>query len=137
MIVVFSPGGAADILARVVGAQMRHGRGQQVIVHNRPGARGIIASEITTKATLDGYTLMYVAIGHPINSPIYRKLPPEILKAAAAEAVRAVSTKEQRERIALMGGEVVASSPAEFDAFLRAEIERYRPVTKAAGITAD
>jgi len=289
MIVPFPPGGTTDILARVVAAQMTQSLGQQVIVDNRAGANGIIAAEITAKSSPDGYTLMYVAIGHAINSLIYKKLPydtlkdfqaislgavfaqlvlvhpgvpatslkelialarskprgmtfasggvgssqhlagalfthmaklemthvpykggapaltdlmarnvdmmivqpsspeqvksgrvralavsspkrspmwpdiptlseaglpgyqsqawyglvgprnlpPEILKAVAAEAVRAVSTKDQRDRIALMGGEVSASSPAEFDAFLRAEIERYRPVTKAAGISAD
>ena len=75
MLVPFAPGGTTDIMARVVSAQMGTTWGQTVIVDNRPGANGIIASEITAKASPDGYTLLYVAIGHAINALIYRKLP--------------------------------------------------------------
>jgi tripartite-type tricarboxylate transporter receptor subunit TctC len=75
MLVPFAPGGTTDILGRVVANHMGQSWGQTVIVDNRPGANGIIASEMTAKANPDGYTLMYVAIGHAINSLIYRKLP--------------------------------------------------------------
>ena len=75
MLVPFAPGGTTDIMARVVASQMSNAWGQTAIVDNRPGANGIIASEMTAKASPDGYTLLYVAIGHAINSLIYRKLP--------------------------------------------------------------
>ncbi|MBC7779673.1 MAG: tripartite tricarboxylate transporter substrate binding protein [Proteobacteria bacterium] len=75
MLVPFAPGGTTDILARVVANQMGQAWSQTVIVDNRPGANGIIASETTAKSNADGYTLLYVAIGHAINSLIYRKLP--------------------------------------------------------------
>ena len=75
MLVPFAPGGTTDIMARVVASQMSNAWGQTAIVDNRPGANGIIASEMTAKASADGYTLLYVAIGHAINSLIYRKLP--------------------------------------------------------------
>jgi len=90
MIVPFPPGGTTDILARVIAQQMTQAWGQQVIVDNRPGANGIIAAEITAKANADGHTLMYVAIGHAINSLIYRKLPYDTLKDFQAISLGAV-----------------------------------------------
>jgi tripartite-type tricarboxylate transporter receptor subunit TctC len=75
MLVPFAPGGTTDILARVVAGQMGQTWSQTVIVDNRPGANGIIASETTARSNPDGYTLLYVAIGHAINALIYSKLP--------------------------------------------------------------
>ncbi len=289
MLVPFAPGGTTDIMARVVAAQMSNAWGQTAIVDNRPGANGIIASEMTAKASPDGYTVLYVAIGHAINSLIYRKLPydterdftpislgatfaqlvlvhpgvpatsvkellalararpgtmsyasggigssqhlagalfawqgrlqvnhvpykggapgltdlmarnvdmmiiqptspeqvtggrvralavtspgrnaawpdlptlaeaglpgyesqawygmvgprglsGEVLGRLSGQAVAALTTKEMRQRIAAQGGEVVASSPAEFASFIRREIERYGKVVKESGIVAE
>jgi tripartite-type tricarboxylate transporter receptor subunit TctC len=75
MLIPFAPGGTTDILGRVVATHMGQAWNQTVIVDNRPGANGIIASEMAAKAVPDGYTLLYVAIGHAINSLIYKKLP--------------------------------------------------------------
>jgi tripartite-type tricarboxylate transporter receptor subunit TctC len=57
-VVPFAPGGAADLLARIVGRQLTEGWGQQVIVDNRTGAGGIIGMQIAAKAPPDGYTLL-------------------------------------------------------------------------------
>jgi len=75
MLIPFAPGGTTDILGRVVATHLGSQLNQTVIVDNRPGANGIIASEMTARANPDGYTLLYVAIGHAINSLIYAKLP--------------------------------------------------------------
>jgi tripartite-type tricarboxylate transporter receptor subunit TctC len=75
MLIPFQPGGSTDILARVVATHLGQAWGQQVLPDNRPGANGIIAAEILTKSTADGHTLLFVAMGHAINSLIYRKLP--------------------------------------------------------------
>lgn len=80
VLVPFQPGGATDILARLVAQQMSQAWNQTAVVDNRPGANGIIATEMTAKAVPDGHTLLYVAIGHAINALIYPKLPYDTLK---------------------------------------------------------
>jgi tripartite-type tricarboxylate transporter receptor subunit TctC len=75
MLIPFQPGGSTDILARVVATHLGQAWGQQVVADNRPGANGIIAGELLTKSPPDGHTLLFVAMGHAINSLIYRKLP--------------------------------------------------------------
>jgi tripartite-type tricarboxylate transporter receptor subunit TctC len=57
-------GGATDILARILAERMRDGLRQQVVVDNRPGAGGIIGSDIVAKALPDGYTLLMVFPSH-------------------------------------------------------------------------
>lgn len=75
IIVPFTPGGATDILARMIGQKLTQAWGQQVVIDNRSGANGVIAAELTAKANPDGHTLMFVAIGHAINPLLQKKLP--------------------------------------------------------------
>lgn len=75
ILVPFVPGGATDILARRVGQNLTTAWGQQVIIDNRPGANGILAADMTAKATPDGHTLLFVAIGHAINPLLQKNLP--------------------------------------------------------------
>ena len=79
MLIPFAPGGATDILARYVGTHISQALSVQVVPDNRPGANGIIAAEMLVKSPADGHTLLFVAIGHAINSLIYRKLPYDTL----------------------------------------------------------
>src|SRR6187431_260330 len=58
MMVPFSPGGASDTAARVVGQKLSERLGQQVVVDNRPGAGGTIGTELAVKAPADGYNLL-------------------------------------------------------------------------------
>jgi len=76
IVVPFPPGSAADIVARAVGMKLTERWGQQVIVDPRPGASGIVASEIVARSAPDGYTLiMGTAATHTINISLYPKLP--------------------------------------------------------------
>jgi tripartite-type tricarboxylate transporter receptor subunit TctC len=76
IIVGYTAGGGNDIIARVVGAKMADGLGQQVLIENRAGAQGIIAAEYVAKSPPDGYTLMMAPTGPmAINPAIYSKLP--------------------------------------------------------------
>ncbi len=76
IIVGYSPGGANDILARLVGQKMSETFGHQVIVENRPSAGAIIGTEAVAKAAPDGYTLTMGASGPIVFNPsLYAKLP--------------------------------------------------------------
>src|SRR5882757_6050172 len=66
LLVPFAPGGAVDIVARTLGDELAGRWGRSVVVENRPGAGGMVASETVAKAAHDGYTLMIVATGHAL-----------------------------------------------------------------------
>ena len=78
--VPYAAGGAVDILARTLGDVVSRQWGQSVVVENRPGAGGVIASQALVTSPPDGYTLIVVASGHPTNPFLYRKLPYDTFK---------------------------------------------------------
>ena len=80
LIVGFPPGGAADILARAAGQQLSERLGQQIVIDNRGGAGGLIATETTARANADGYTLLFSSIPHVINPHLYKKVAYDALK---------------------------------------------------------
>jgi tripartite-type tricarboxylate transporter receptor subunit TctC len=75
IVVGYSPGGGTDVLSRLLGKKLTESWGQTVVVDNRVGAAGILASEIVAKSAPDGYTLMTIPSTHAINPSLYRKLP--------------------------------------------------------------
>jgi tripartite-type tricarboxylate transporter receptor subunit TctC len=76
LIVPYPPGGAADFAARAVAEKLTEAWGQQVVVDNRGGAGGIIATEIVAESAPDGYTLLHgTPAGLVINSLLRKKLP--------------------------------------------------------------
>ncbi|WP_232076941.1 Bug family tripartite tricarboxylate transporter substrate binding protein [Variovorax sp. PBL-E5] len=76
LIVPFTAGGAADIMARGLAKGLQADLGQQVIVDNRGGAGGISAADAVAKAPADGYTLLFGTMGtQAINPALYRQLP--------------------------------------------------------------
>lgn len=87
ILVGFGVGGGTDVLAREIGAKMTENWGQTVVVDNRPGAGGTIASEVVARSLPDGYTLGMVAIGHAFAPSFYTKLPYDTLKDFAGVTV--------------------------------------------------
>jgi tripartite-type tricarboxylate transporter receptor subunit TctC len=73
-VIPFSPGGAADVPARMIGQELAKALGQQVITDNRPGAGGGIGAEAVAKAPPDGHTLLMISNTHTISVSLYRKL---------------------------------------------------------------
>ncbi|OGP62659.1 MAG: hypothetical protein A2169_06825 [Deltaproteobacteria bacterium RBG_13_47_9] len=80
VIVPAPPGGTADISMRIIAHRLTENLGQQIIVDNRPGAGGIIASQLAVKATPDGYTVLMNYTSHAINPSLYKKLPYDSIK---------------------------------------------------------
>ena len=81
MLVGFAPGGGTDATARAIAPKLTELLRQQVVVDNRPGATGNIATDITAKANPDGYTILMGTIAAlAINPALYEKLPFDPLK---------------------------------------------------------
>lgn len=100
LIVGFPPGGAADFLGRVAAQQLTERLGQQVVVDNRGGAGGLIATELAVRGNPDGYTLLFTSIPHVINPHLYRK--------TAYDAIRDFAPVVQLAAVPLM----MASGPS-------------------------
>ena len=76
LVVTVPPGGAADIVARVIGAKLSDALGQPVVINNRGGAGGTTAAAQVAKSDPDGYTLLLNTIAtHGIGPHIYANLP--------------------------------------------------------------
>lgn len=75
MVVPFSPGGATDILARLVSQKLNERFGQPVVVENRAGGGGNIGADFVAKSPADGYTLLTAGIPQAIGMSLFKKLP--------------------------------------------------------------
>jgi tripartite-type tricarboxylate transporter receptor subunit TctC len=84
LVVPFPPGGAVDVIGRVVAPPLSERLGQALVVDNRGGANAIIGTDIAAKAAPDGYTLLIVPAGHAITPNVSRKLPYDTVKDLAA-----------------------------------------------------
>ncbi|HKQ29204.1 MAG TPA: tripartite tricarboxylate transporter substrate binding protein [Burkholderiales bacterium] len=84
MIVPFPPGGATDIIGRLVAGKMQEVWGQPVIVENRPGAGTVVGTDLVAKSAPDGHTLGVVVTAHVINPSLRQNMPFDTLKDLAA-----------------------------------------------------
>jgi tripartite-type tricarboxylate transporter receptor subunit TctC len=86
VIVGITPGGAPDIVARLMGQWLSERLGQPFIIENRPGGGGNIATEAVVRAPADGYTLLLVRATNAINTTLYDKLSFNFLRDIAPVA---------------------------------------------------
>ena len=114
-VVGFAPGGANDILARLIGQRLSERLGQQFVIENKPGAGGNIGAESVINAEPDGYTVLLVNPSNFINTSLYANLkfnfPRDVAPVASFIRVPNVMT---------VGKGVEAKTTAEFIAYARA-----------------
>ncbi len=80
LIVGYTPGGAGDIVSRIIGQWLSERLGQPVIIDNKPGAGSNISVQAAFNAPQDGYTLLFVATVQAINASLYETLPFNFLR---------------------------------------------------------
>src|SRR2546430_5833012 len=86
IIVGFAPGGATDIMARLIGQSLSERVGQQFVIENRPGAASNVGTEAVVNAAPDGYTLLVVTLVNTINTTLYEKLSFNLIRDVAPVA---------------------------------------------------
>ena len=80
LLIPYPPGGAGDIVGRLVSTPLGQGLGQQIVIDNRGGGAQLIATELAAKAPPDGYTLFLASATHSINPGLQKKLPYDTIK---------------------------------------------------------
>jgi tripartite-type tricarboxylate transporter receptor subunit TctC len=75
LIIPYPPGGAGDIIGRMLSAKLGDAFGRQVVADNRPGGGQVIATQLAAKAAPDGYTLFLASTTHAINPGLLKELP--------------------------------------------------------------
>jgi len=88
-VVGFAPGGPSDIISRVIGAKMSDELGQQVVVENRTGAGGTVATDYVARSEPDGYTMLNTTTANPSNESLSKTLQARFGKDLAAVATLA------------------------------------------------
>lgn len=89
MVVPYTPGGSADLFSRVMAQKLGEAWGRAVVVENRPGASGMIGTEIVTKAAPDGYMLLGHTSSYPATASVRAKLPFDPARAIVPVAMTA------------------------------------------------
>ena len=80
LLVPFTPGGGADLVARMIAPRLSERLGQSVVVDNRPAASGVLAAEMAARATPDGHTLLVATSNHVANPAFIPNLPYDTIK---------------------------------------------------------
>jgi tripartite-type tricarboxylate transporter receptor subunit TctC len=129
MVVPFAPGGAADVVARLLANGMAEDLGQPVVVENRGGSGGVIGSEAVLAAPADGYTIVFHTLSSAVlNAALYRNLRFDLRRAFAP-----VSLVGTVPNIVLVNPRVPAATLAELIALLRANPGRFTYASSGPG----
>jgi tripartite-type tricarboxylate transporter receptor subunit TctC len=128
IVVGFAPGGANDILARLIGQWLSERLGQPFVIENRPGGGSNIATEAVVRAPADGYTLLLVGPPQAINATLYEKLNFNFLRdiAPVAGIIRAPNVME-------VNPSVPAKTVSEFIAYAKANPGRVNMASAGNG----
>jgi tripartite-type tricarboxylate transporter receptor subunit TctC len=116
-LVPFPPGGANDIVARLVGPKLTERLGQPIVVDNRPGASGAIAVELTARAQPDGYTLL---VGNNTSNGIVPVLYRDRMKIDAAKSLTGISLLAAMPHVLIANAKLPPTTFAELIAYAKA-----------------
>ena len=128
IVVGFAPGGAFDIMARLMGQWLLKRLGQQFVIENRPGAAGNIAAEAVVKAAPDGYTLLQVGTPNAINATLYTNLGFNFIRDIAP-----VSGIMRVSYVIVVHPSVPATTVPEFIAYARANSGKINMASAGSG----
>ena len=127
-VVPFPPGGATDVVARIMSQWLSDHLGQQVVIDNRGGAGGNIATQSVINAAPDGYTIMLVPTSSAINATLYELLPYNFLRDIAPVAGLVQSPNVMEVNLA-----VPARNVAEFIALAKANPRKINMASPGIG----
>lgn len=116
ILVPFAPGGSSDLAARLVAQRLQEALGQAVVVENRPGAGGILATDAVAKAAPNGYTLLLAVAGPYITAPLLQKTPYDPVRDFAP-----VSALNGNPQVLVVHPSVPATNVRELIAFAKAQ----------------
>jgi tripartite-type tricarboxylate transporter receptor subunit TctC len=130
LIVGFPPGGAVDLLARLLGQSLSDRLGQPVVIENRPGAGTNIATEAVARAPADGYTLLSVSSPNAVNATLYDKLNFDFIRDIAP-----VASTVRLPNVIVLNPSVPARTVPEFIAYARANPGKVNVASAGNGTT--
>ena len=116
IIVPYPPGGATDVMARIIAQKLNESWPQSAVVENKPGASGTVGSEIVVKSAADGYTLLLQGTQHAINLSLHKQLPYDTLRDFVPVAYVASAPF-----LLVVHPSVTANSVAELIAYIKAK----------------
>ena len=128
IVIPFTTGGVQDTLARSISNELGAALGQPVIIENRPGAGGTVASNAVAKSAPDGYTLILAAASHNINGTLYSKLNYDPVKDFVGAAYIGNTSY-----IMVVSASVPARSVAEFISYAKARPGQLNYATAGSG----
>ena len=131
IIIPWPPGQATDLAGRIVALKLSELLGQQVIADNRPGAGGMIGTDVAAKATPDGYTLLAASSGPVTINPLLQKAPYDVARDLAPVANVGLSPY-----ILVTNPKFPAANAREFIAVVKASPGKYSFASSGTGATA-
>ncbi len=127
-VVGYPPGGATDILARLIGQRLSEKMGQQFIIENKPGAGNNIGTDAVVNAEPDGYTVLLVNPANYINATLYSKLSFNFVRDIAP-----VAAFHRTANVMTVNQQVTAKTVAEFIADVKADPDKVNMASSGNG----
>ena len=124
IVVPFGAGGVADLTARTVAQKMGDNMGQSIVIENKPGAGGVVATEMVAKSTPDGYTLLLMSNATAVSAGLFKSLPYDAEKDFTPLSVLG--------SFDLASEEVIQAEGQEADEHADGSADRARPLQHAA-----